>query len=411
VIAPADLTAPVKVRELELSAPIEPIPDCRGFTAVRVLVRRSGRPLGWLTIEEPEPTVESDCIRRALLDHAAALVAQSELAARAPDGAATPPISVVVCTRDRPALLQQCLASLALIDYPQFEVIVVDNASATDETARVAAAANARLVRQTTPGLDWARNRGVEVARYDLIAFTDDDARVDRGWLRAVAEGFREPDVGLVTGMVAPLVLDTEAQLVFELRYGGMGKGFLRRRWDPGRGDWRALLGANHLGVGANMAVRRETWVAVGGFDTGLDVGTPSRGGGDLDFFHRVLVAGVAARYQPDALVWHVHRRDFGGLRHQLRDNGRAFCAYLMTQWAAAARRTGAVTRSRVVRYAAFVWFRLVALAFAPFRRRERVGFWLQLEEIRGFMAGPWAYALTRRNDARLRRAAGPIDG
>jgi GT2 family glycosyltransferase len=55
--------------------------------------------------------------------------------------------------------------------------------------------------------------------------------------------------------------------------------------------------------------LRRQTIDRVGLFDTALDVGTPSNGGGDLDIFHRVLVAGLTIRYEPAALMWHYHRR------------------------------------------------------------------------------------------------------
>jgi glycosyltransferase involved in cell wall biosynthesis len=408
VTAPADLSPPVKVAELELLKPWRPIAGCGGFSAVRLLVRASGRPLGWLTIEEPGAVVEPGCIQQLLLDAGAGLVARSELTGRTAEPLELPPMSVVVCTRDRAASLRTCLTSLARLDYPNFEVVVVDNASATDETARVAAEARVRLVREERPGLDWARNRGVEAASHDLIAMTDDDVRVDGGWLRAVAAAFAEPDIGLVTGLVAPAELDTEAQLIFEYHYGGMGKGLVGRRWDPDRTDWVALLGSHHLGVGANMAFRRAVWARLRGFDTGLDVGTPSRGGGDLDFFHRVLVAGVAARYEPRALVWHAHRRELNGLARQLRDNGRAFAVYLMTQGAAVGERPGAVSRGRVARYATSIWLRwLLGRAIARFRRREKLSFRFQLEEVRGLLSGPTAYRATRRNDAALRRAGG----
>lgn len=75
------------------------------------------------------------------------------------------------------------------------------------------------------------------------------------------------------------------------------------------------LVTVHHMGVGANMAFRRRVLEQLGGFDTALDVGTPSHGAGDLDMFHRALLSGATVRYEPVALVWHQHRRDMAALR------------------------------------------------------------------------------------------------
>jgi glycosyltransferase involved in cell wall biosynthesis len=219
------------------------------------------------------------------------------------------------------------------LDYPDYEVIVVDNASRTEETARVAGAAGpcVRCVREERPGLDWARNRGIKEARHDLIAYTDDDARVDRGWLRAVAAAFASPEVMAVTGNVAPAELETEAQVLFELVYGGMGQGLRQKRYVGGKTSPRDLLWASGFGVGANMAFRRSVFDAVGLFDTALDVGTPSCGGGDVEMFHRIVARGHTLVYEPEMLVWHYHRPAMDDLRRLVVNNGRSFGAYLLT--------------------------------------------------------------------------------
>src|SRR5574341_2112739 len=116
----------------------------------------------------------------------------------------SPPISIVVCSRDRAEWLQRCLASLTKLEYERFEVVVVDNASRDDATARVVAATPFRYVREERPGLDWARNRGARETRHDIIAYLDDDARADPGWLRSLAAAFADPNVSAVTGLVRP---------------------------------------------------------------------------------------------------------------------------------------------------------------------------------------------------------------
>ncbi len=92
----------------------------------------------------------------------------------------------------------------------------------------------------------------------------------------------------------------------------------------------RRLLWASGFGVGVNMAFRREVLDAIGGFDVALDVGTPSRGGGDVALFHRFVARGYTLHYDPSALVWHTHRRQFAALHRQVYDNGRSFGCYLI---------------------------------------------------------------------------------
>jgi cellulose synthase/poly-beta-1,6-N-acetylglucosamine synthase-like glycosyltransferase len=200
--------------------------------------------------------------------------------------------------------------------------------------------------------LDWARNRGVAEASYDLIAYTDDDTRPDRLWLRAIAKAFAKPEVMAVTGLIAPMELETPAQIYFEYTYGGMSKGF--RRWEVRKSGLKKkqVLWSCSFGAGANMAFRRQLFEAIGLFDVALDVGTPSRGGGDLEFFHRVVARGHTLVYEPAAMVWHLHRRDFAALRRQLYDNGSGFGAYLLTCW-----RNRTVRRRLLLRFAIREWF------------------------------------------------------
>jgi glycosyltransferase involved in cell wall biosynthesis len=309
----------------------------------------------------------------------------------------TPPISVVVCTRDRPDLLRRCLNCLALLDYPDFEVLVIDNASRdAAQVRRITEELGMRYVREAQPGLDWARNCGLAEARHAIVAYTDDDGCADAGWLRGLARAFADPAVDGVTGLVLPLELESEAQRLFE-RYGGMGKGEERRRFQRQALRPHDLIAAHHVGVGANMAFRYKALLALKGFDTALDVGTPAAGGGDLDLFHRALVAGLTIQYEPTALIRHQHRREMAGLRRQLYANGRAFGVYLLK---ICARRS--VPRRYVCEYAlrwlvGWVLARVVASALG------RLDFPLALcwAELWGACSAPWAYLASYRADRR----------
>jgi O-antigen biosynthesis protein len=235
-----------------------------------------------------------------------------------------PSVSVAVCTRDRTVGLRRCLDSLNLINYPRLELLVVDNASSDDSTARlVNEYPNVRYVREPCPGLDWARNRAILAAHGEIIAYTDDDAVVDPDWISALAAVFaQEPDVMAVTGLVAPYELETEAQILFE-KDGGFGYGFQRK--------WYRQRGTGKFGTGANMAYRRELFNRIGFFDPALDVGTPSNGGGDLNMFLRVIKEGYTLIYEPSAIVRHVHRRDREALRIQMFSWGTGVCSHLLS--------------------------------------------------------------------------------
>jgi len=169
-------------------------------------------------------------------------------------------------------------------------------------------------VREDRPGLDVARNRAVRETASEVIAFTDDDAAPDPGWLRALLRNFTDPLVMAVTGSTMPWELETGAQGAFQ-RYGGFLRGFKRVVYDAAVDD--PLL-AWYAGAGVNMAVRRSVFERVGLFDEALDVGTPTRAGGDFDMLRRILSAGYRIVYDPEALNWHRHRRSQAELLRQL---------------------------------------------------------------------------------------------
>lgn len=116
-----------------------------------------------------------------------------------------PFLSVIVPTRNRSALLARLLDSLAGLDYPRWEAIVVDDGS-TDDTAAVAERYRNGGMPLTYLYQPWskmgaARNLGLEQAKGTIAAFTDDDCLVDPGWLGAIAEAFvRHPEAAGVQG-------------------------------------------------------------------------------------------------------------------------------------------------------------------------------------------------------------------
>lgn len=349
-----------KIVELDLSRPMAPLSGLNGYAAVLALVRLDGEPLGYARA----PIAGGRCHLESLLDNflarherelvralarrwtalpplARAPLVTENLPALARRRSARvqrgrlPPVSVAVCTRDRPHDLEGCLDALLLLDPAPLEIVVVDNAPATNETRDLVATRfgdDVRYVVEPRPGLDWARNRAVLETRGEIVAFTDDDVRVDPGWAAVIAETFASaPDVMALTGLVAPAELESDAQHHFE-RYGGFGRGFARRWYRRSRNaDLRGPVphGAGAYGTGANMAFRRSLFASIGGFAPELDVGTATNGGGDLEYFFRLLREGFALVYEPRALVWHRHRLTERALLEQLRDWGTGFWAYM----------------------------------------------------------------------------------
>jgi GT2 family glycosyltransferase len=234
-----------------------------------------------------------------------------------------PFISVVICTRDRPDQLENCLRCLGGQEYPRFEVVVVDNAPSDAVRTLVDAGLTgtaSRYVPEPRAGLSWARNSGTAAASGEIIAFLDDDEEPDRHWLAGLACGFaRGDDIGCVSGMVLPARLDTHAQELFE-QLGGHSKdrGFSSVIFAR-HGGQSPLYPLPPFGVGANMAFRREALARIGGFDVALGAGTPALAGEDTLALTLILLAGYRIAYEPSALMRHHHRGDLDSLGRQLR--------------------------------------------------------------------------------------------
>ena len=241
--------------------------------------------------------------------------------------------SVVICTRDRSDTLARCLASFSQQTLLPSQIIVVDNASTDGRTCNVAQAAGAQYVREDRLGLDIARNVGARVARGEIIAYTDDDVILHPRWLERLVNAFDAPEVMAVTGLVLPAELETEAQRHFET-YWGFGRGYRRKDFGTAFFSQDRKHGCRvwEIGAGANMAFRREVFEFAGYFDERLDVGAAGCSG-DSEYWHRVLTHGGICRYEPSAVVFHYHRRDFPSLGNQIFNYMRGHTVALLVQF------------------------------------------------------------------------------
>jgi glycosyltransferase involved in cell wall biosynthesis len=355
------------------------------FGRAWVLARIHGWPLGFVELQVPEAGVPAEALAAAVrssvgeqlaghlandglpieLDGLAAGVGIDPqpacLADRRAVLEAPPSVSIVVPTVDRPEALRGCLESLLDQTYPDFEIVVVDNApgesGAADVVAAFGGASRIRLVAEPRRGASRARNRGLRAASGEIVAFLDGDVRADRSWLAASVTALVTPvDRSLgagdgaepgaasapagpgpaaapscVTGAILPLALDTEARLWME-EWGGYAKGFERRAFDlgPHRPDGPLFPYAiAACGSGASMLFRRRDVLARGGFDPLLGGGAPARSGEDLALLLDVVADGGTVLYEPGAIVWHGHPATEERFRAVLRDYGVGLTAYL----------------------------------------------------------------------------------
>jgi glycosyltransferase involved in cell wall biosynthesis len=229
-------------------------------------------------------------------------------------------VSVVICTRDRPEHIENCLRSLEKLVPVADEIVVVDNAPTTEATKEIVAKfPTVKYVLEPRPGLDHARNAGIHNSTGEIIAYTDDDVIVHPQWIQYLRQSFAyDPQIMAVTGIVLAAELATESQLIFE-KYWSFNRGYAPIMYDQKffQDNLSAGVPVCQIGAGANMAFRREIFTKAGDFDPRLDVGA-SGCNGDSEYWYRVLANGGICRYDPKVVTYHFHRTEMAGLTKQL---------------------------------------------------------------------------------------------
>src|SRR5213594_1526393 len=214
-----------------------------------------------------------------------------------------PRMSVVVCTYNGSRTIRDCCEGLRRLAYPDYEVIVVDDGS-TDTAGAIARDYDVRLIRTPNRGLACARNTGLAAATGEIVAYLDDDAYPDPHWLTYLVATFLNPLGGRFAGVGGPNIPPPDDGPIAEC----VG-------YAPG-GPSHVLLTsckAEHI-PGCNMAFRKASLQAIGGFDPQFRVA-----GDDVDVCWRIRQRGWTIGFSPAAMVWH-HRRN-------------SVRAYLRQQW------------------------------------------------------------------------------
>ncbi|MEX2220009.1 MAG: glycosyltransferase [Phycisphaerales bacterium] len=234
-----------------------------------------------------------------------ALAALRDTFAEVPcERARLPRASVVVCTYNGVRTLRRTLRALADLDYPDCEVIVVDDGS-KDGAADIAAEFPVRLIRTENRGLSSARNTGLAAATGEIVAYTDDDAFPDPQWLQYLARTLRDGHAG-AGGPNLPVPGD-----------GWVAQCITNTAGNP----THVLLSdtiAEHV-PGCSMAFWKWALEGVGGFDTQFRIA-----GDDVDLCWRMQALGWTLGFSPGAMVWHHRRQTVRAFWKQQLNYGRA---------------------------------------------------------------------------------------
>ena len=219
---------------------------------------------------------------------------------------AYPKVSVVVCVYNGERTIDSCLASLEKLNYPDYEVVVVNDGS-TDGTRQIAEGYDyIRLIHQENKGLSEARNVGIRAAAGEIIAFTDADCMADPDWLTHLVARFQSSEFGAVGG---PNLTPADDSFVASCV-----------AVSPGA-PTHVLLDdevAEHI-PGCNMAFRREALQAIDGFDPIFRAA-----GDDVDLCWRLQNKGYKIGFSPAAVVWHFRRNTIRDYVKQQRGYGKA---------------------------------------------------------------------------------------
>lgn len=236
---------------------------------------------GWsfgLTDHDRRPKPALEAVRRIYRSERRALRA-----------APWPRASVVVCSYNGGRTLERCLRSVTHLNYPDYEVIVIDDGS-TDATSAVAARFPVRCLRTENGGLSRARNLGIAESTGDVVAFIDADAYADPDWLSQLVTALDEQGAAAAGGP----------------NFCPRDDGFVADCVDHAPGNPTHVLVSDELAEhvpGCNMAFRKDALRAVGGFDA-----VHRTAGDDVDVCWKLLARGMKIAYAPGGFVWH-HRR------------------------------------------------------------------------------------------------------
>ena len=217
-----------------------------------------------------------------------------------------PRVSVIVCSYNGAKTLERCLESLKEVDYPDYEVILVDDGS-KDNTQEIAARHPWIVnIKQVNKGLSVARNVGGYAATGEILAYTDSDCMADPDWLYYLVHTLTSGDYAGVGGPNISPPAEDWIQACVSAAPGGPSHVLLTD------------VVAEHI-PGCNMAFHKWAFEKIGGFDPEY-----RKAGDDVDFCWRLQQEGQVIAFSPAAIVWHYRRFTLQAFRKQQEGYGEA---------------------------------------------------------------------------------------
>ena len=243
-----------------------------------------------------------------------------------------PHVTVIVCTRDRPAPLAACLDAVAQQGYPHFDILVVDNGSAAPVND-ICRSRGAACISEPTAGLTRARNLGARAARGEIVAYIDDDAVAEPGWLAALVREFDDPEVAAVAGRTRYMNAQGDSlSMTAEDAAGEIGRR-PHQRFDRGTPDWFTLACFGRIGDGNTMAFCRSVVTSSVRFDERLGRGRLLDSGDEHVAFTSLISDGHRVTHAPDAVVRHPMPAEPRLRRAKRLRDLRSSVAYIMFLW------------------------------------------------------------------------------
>jgi glycosyltransferase involved in cell wall biosynthesis len=233
-----------------------------------------------------------------------------------------PSVSIVLCTLNRRAQLERCLKSLMELNYPNIEILVIDNGSTKVFMPEINYRSPTRFFQQPIQGLSYGRNLGLHHAKGELIAFIDDDAFAQVDWLRNGITHFDNPKVACVTGRIVPVDFsgtpvnepkqsfpNSEERFFFDIK-----------SFNPIKSS---------AGTGSNFIIRRSVLTKYR-FSELLGSGVPVGGAEEQLLFFQIIDAGWMIVFEPNAIVYHEYPQEEVSSRKRSLRNSASRIAFLI---------------------------------------------------------------------------------
>jgi glycosyltransferase involved in cell wall biosynthesis len=291
---------------------------CRG-----VIVKNAGRPVDFLLRSDADYAERLDGWKQASVGS----VRQSVIPPQKHWQELLSSLTIVVCIDGPAPNLRRCLQVLDRYGShlpgsdQRAQLLVVESAPGDDTNEKICQEfSTVDYLLEIRPGLNFARNRAIDEAGGEVLAFIDQDVQIDRCWLASLLQALSDyPDASAYSGQVLPAELETVAQLQFE-GDGGLRLGFESQLFDSAsQQGFLYPCDAARIGSSVNVIFRRSILRQLWGFDEALNAGYELPGGGVSDLLYRLIRAGHRIAYEPGILAFHSHPCEIGELADHYR--------------------------------------------------------------------------------------------